>query len=291
MKFFGNKSSLPLLASVAAAALGWSIFAGTAFAEGKKENHVQLTGNQKECSERVWNQVALDAAITASESAAAQTGNGDLLSGGAGDDIMVGAATSNTMFGEAGADLMVGGAGDDNLFGDWDLASATLDWTAVRSVAGTAFSPIFRVDFTNAQKLDPQDAAQGQADAIYAGAGKDWVFAGRGDDFVDGGSGDDVILGEGGSDVLFGGDGADLIDGDSASAVAAGLAGDDYIDGGIGNDLIRGGTAVTDRINATGGYDMVFDKVDDDTILGGWDTRMWTFLPFVLSYTENRAWV
>lgn len=112
-------------------------------------------------------------------------GDGDLLVGGAGDDLLIGfraAFGDDPRDGESdldnilgvftgglpsGGDTLMGGRGDDLLFG------------------------------------------ADQADRLLGGAGDDALFGFDGDDLLNGGAGDDTLAGDFGSNTLRGGDGAD----------------------------------------------------------------------------------
>lgn len=62
----------------------------------------------------------------AADTAPSFSGRGDLLSGEAGEDLLVGSGFGDLLFGGAGRDLIVGGGGADNLLGDASLLGATV---------------------------------------------------------------------------------------------------------------------------------------------------------------------
>jgi Ca2+-binding RTX toxin-like protein len=211
--------------------------------------------------------VALEAAITAGESAGTVSGTSELLSGDGGNDVVVGSNTSDALLGGDGKDVIVGAGGDDNIFGDASLITATLDWTATRSlVTDAAGAATYSLSFTNADLANSDSV--GSADSIYGGAGADWIFSGTGDDYVEGGAGEDVILGEAGSDILLGGEGNDAINGDSGAADAAGLSGDDYLDGGAGSDTLKGNKG-DDILIGGEGDDVLIGNEGNDILWGG----------------------
>nr|WP_305792877.1 calcium-binding protein [Sedimenticola hydrogenitrophicus] len=106
------------------------------------------------------------------------TNTRDWLSGGAGDDLLVGSHGDDGLAGGTDNDLILGGAGDDNILGDSDYTAQAFDWTYTDTDDGRVFSPVSGV-------TNPPD---GGADVIHAGTGNDHVWAGVGDDVVFGGS-------------------------------------------------------------------------------------------------------
>ncbi len=118
------------------------------------------------------------------------TNHSDLLSGGNGDDSLIGAG---------GNDVLKGGLGNDTLGGD-----------------------------------DGQDTLNG-------GDGNDQLSGDGGNDALSGFLGDDTLNGGAGTDSLIGGDGNDsLVGGDDNDSLIGGL-GIDALDGGDGTDRITGG--------------------------------------------------
>lgn len=204
--------------------------------------------------------------ILAGESATAESGKGEMLSGGVGDDYIYGSNRGDALFGGVGHDLIVGGGGDDAIFGDYDSAVSTRNWSFTIE-KGTG------VSFTNL--ILERNTFQG-GDTIYAGTGNDFVYAGGGRDEVYGGEGDDTIAGEGGDDFITGDAGNDFLDGD-ASWVALEDHGDDYIDGGAGDDRIWGqggsdelfGDEGKDTMYGGDGNDYLDGEAGDDTLYGG----------------------
>jgi Ca2+-binding RTX toxin-like protein len=203
-------------------------------------------------------------AIVAGETATRVIGQGDLLSGDGGRDIVIGAGTDDFLNGGLDADIIVGGGGDDTIYGDSILTAAGFDWNVVRGKSTSGDALNYQVARNN--MTIGEDHALGGADTIYGGAGADWIFAGAGDDYIEGGDtandanvDDDVIFGEAGDDILIGGSGDDVLDGDSATIDAEGLSGDDYLDGGPGDDTLLGDN----------GNDVLFGGEGDDVLVGG----------------------
>ena len=154
----------------------------------------------------------------------------DELTGGDGNDDILGLLGSDIMSGGAGNDVMQGGGGDDVMAGN----------------EGNDFLQ-----------------GRGQNDTVQGFSGTDWVDGNDGDDFVRGGSGDDVVIGGEGSDEIYGRNDNDILIGgeftsdpltteqlgalrDGASIVdiipdSTTLADDgdaDTLDGGNGDDVL-----------------------------------------------------
>ncbi len=105
---------------------------------------------------------------------------GDMITGDANDNALVGLGGDDMIDGGAGADRLVGGDGADILLGG--LGDDTL-------------------------------IGQSGADELFGGEGNDRLIGGDGDDMVTGGAGNDLLLGQAGADTFIfdGGHGADRI--------------------------------------------------------------------------------
>ena len=116
-------------------------------------------------------------------------GDGNLppayVSGGDGNDTIVGSAAPDTISGNAGKDSINGGGGPDRLAGNGG-----------------------------------HDALVGSTgnDRLYGDAGNDKLESGNDSDRLYGGDGDDILAGGGGVDTFYGGAGADLIAGGGGAA-------------------------------------------------------------------------
>lgn len=128
------------------------------------------------------------------------------ISGGDGNDTLVGAAGPDVILGELGDDFILGGEGDDILDGG----------------AGN----------------DVIDGGGGN-DYLQGGEGNDTLLGGEGIDLVDGGAGNDILDGGGGDDVLIGGAGNDLLIGGAGNDSLQGGRGRDTLIGGEGKDTFR----------------------------------------------------
>jgi len=173
----------------------------------------------------------------------------DIILGGDGVDFInaiggVSLTQGNIVVGGLGADVINTGGGADLIFGDGPLSA---------------------------------DAALGDVDQIFSGAGDDEIRGGAGADDIDAGAGNDVIFagllfetadgGPGLGDRVDAGDGDDLFFGSSLGDIVFGGAGADRLLGGGGNDELRGQDG-NDTILGGLGDDMIFGDAGDDMLFG-----------------------
>ena len=196
---------------------------------------------------------------------------GDIVSGGDGDDSVLAGGGEDTVDGDAGADFIDGGAGDDSLVGgtDDDTISGGL---GDDSVDGGQDSDVLSGD-DGADTLIGglgDDNLNGNAgnDSLLGGSGQDTLTGGNGADRLDGGRNADRINGQGGADSIQGGHGDDTIDGGGGNDEILGGDGDDVISGDNGNDGIDGGNG-DDLLLGRSGRDVIRGDDGDDTIRGG----------------------
>ena len=185
---------------------------------------------------------------------------GSWLSGGNGDDIIMGAEGIDALLGGAGGDLLAGGGGDDWIFADADYGLK---------------KGVFRGGWTIPYDSGWSDIglSNGGSDEIYGGGGNDLIRAGLGDDYADGGDGNDSVDGGAGADELFGGAGDDQLFADSSNDVDDDV---DLVDGGAGNDRLYGNGG-GDILIGGDGNDSIYGQSDDliycddgdDVALGG----------------------
>ena len=193
------------------------------------------------------------------------------LSGGGGDDVLIGQSGGDFLFGNAGNDRILGNGGGDILDGgrgdDWlrgddgdDRLSGGLGADSLLGGAGD--------DLILGGAGDDRVWAGDGDDHVLTGAGDDRVVAGDGGDLVGGGAGNDSIWGGAGDDRLLGGDGADSLLGNDGNDVIVGGAGGDSLFGGDGNDRLWGQDG-NDQILGGLGADWIFGGAGSDTIDGG----------------------
>ncbi len=212
---------------------------------------------------------------------------GPLLSGGQGDDILVGSDYRDGLHGGLGKDVLVGRGGNDFILGDFTYEP---NGTVPRDQpAQMPPFPAFPRTF------DAYDIAEGDNDIVFGGTGDDqiwgeggddWIAGGDGGDFIVGGRGSDVLLGDAGGDTLFaegrfgdsspsdrdvldGGDGNDSLISVAGDDLLFGGAGDDYISCGSGDNIAFGGDG-NDEIRAIGsGRNEFYGEAGNDSLRGG----------------------
>jgi Ca2+-binding RTX toxin-like protein len=163
-------------------------------------------------------------------------GGADLITGGTGDNIILGGAEGDTITGGDGVDVVLGDNGRvyrdgahvvtrvetaDPLVGGADtisgggnddilLGGADADWISGGSGADIVVGDNGAVDLSVAPPLvvseNPFDGGSeiGGADEIHGNAGDDTLYGGGGDDEMYGELGNDTLHGQGGNDVLLG---------------------------------------------------------------------------------------
>jgi Ca2+-binding RTX toxin-like protein len=220
-----------------------------------------------------------------SASAYAVFGGNDLLSGGAGKDIVDG---------QGGDDTLAGGTGNDNLDG-----GEGFDLAVLASAAGVS------VNLETGQAAGEGKDTLAHIEAAQGGAGNDTLVGDGGANLLAGDGGNDRLIGAGGDDTLVGGAGNDLLDGGGGLDLAVfdvpggiyvdlglGLAtveGDDTligvegVQGGAGNDtLIGDGNA--NLLLGAGGDDLLVGGTGDDTLDGGAGTDVAAFAGKIADY-------
>ena len=231
----------------------------------------------------------------------------DHIWGEAGDDDLIGGSSELVSgFGEPGrpdvGDVLHGGAGQDVLAGD--NATISRSGLAHPVMAGHGLTTLRAVDLADEGTDSPAGVAgddalhgEGDADIVFGQAGNDTITLGEGADYGEGGRGTDSITGDSGDD--------DIVGGSYTQAVGNAPAGqgqpdaNDTLSGGTGEDVVLGdngavtrGTsepADTRRLTAnrvvtqrsitpydlgdspaagTSGPDTVTGDADDDVLLG-----------------------
>ncbi len=205
------------------------------------------------------------------------------LSGGAGNDVLIGTDNKDSLTGDEGDDSLTGGLGNDTLDGGdgsdriIETASGNVTVTPTQ-ISGTLGKDIYTslesVQLTGGAAADKFDLSLFTGDATLAGD--------AGNDTLIGGSGNEQLLGQADNDSLTGGAGNDTLDGGSESDTIkeAGPGGwlltNDSLTGN-GNDVVNevelawllGGTT-SDLLDAStfGGSVTLEGGTGNDTLLG-----------------------
>jgi len=201
-----------------------------------------------------------DDEIIGSEFAEVLNGNqgDDTISGANGHDVLLGGGGDDSLSGGNGHDTLRGHSGQDAIFGEIEGEGAETPQN----------QPIIIGD-------PPMPDVLPGNDVMFGGAGDDRIEGNGGDDRISGGDGSDVIDGHMGDDLITGGDGDDLIRGWQGNDTLSGNDGNDTILSGGHDDLVFGGNG-NDELEGTGSLVVVgFNQppfgagTGNDTIEGG----------------------
>jgi Ca2+-binding RTX toxin-like protein len=227
--------------------------------------------------------------------------NTGMVSGGAGDDLIVYKNTDGSLGtvgseGGPGSDQIFGGASADGIRGDFqgDFSSGGFIVGTFRYESETNEGPVgWYVDDSSLESdFFPLTGDYLSALRYALGIGESTDIATLYDDYIDGGGGNDQISGDAGSDTIYGGAGSDVLWDDYVgeglvfssaprfdSALSEqvrtsileliGTRGDDYLDGGAGDDEIRAEVGA-DVLVGGDGNDRLFSEVSGgDGLFGG----------------------
>ena len=233
--------------------------------------------------------------------------NGNVVSGGEGDDLIIVASSVSN-------DQIAGGDGTDTL--RYSLTGSQTFHISGESISNAAtgtkeISGIEKIELGNGtntiyidgpfdgtitgghgnlnQYFGSEEAdrifAGSQADQIYSAGGDDTVGGGFGNNTIDAGAGDDTIISFGGNDTIDGGAGFDIVDFStnlpddavftiSGNTVSSSTHGVDLITGvegiraGAGNDEVFGDAGVSHAIYGAAGWDTLHAGNAGDTLFG-----------------------
>ena len=205
--------------------------------------------------------------------------DGNLISGGEGDDTLYGATGEDTIHGDEGDDWITGSAGADTLFGDQGNDSIVGDGVSVSDYVETVPGPDQGNDLLLGGAGNDTLLGNGGDDELYGGDGDDVLYgdatnekvtpvAFHGNDYLDGGAGNDELQGNAGDDELFGGSGNDSLFGDnSVSQLEGRYHGNDYLDGEEGDDDLEGGGGA-DTLYGGSGKDRLWGDASEGGLVG-----------------------
>jgi Ca2+-binding RTX toxin-like protein len=261
--------------------------------------HGQTTGGLK--SSQDWDSATPgDQTVPANGSAAVVVNGGDgndaitvraktteigfaALSGGSGDDLLIGSDTGDSLVGGPGDDRLVGGQGGDDMSGGtgndtlvWnqgdgsDIADGDDGNDTVEVNGAPTLGDVFtlepnggRVEFRRTNLGTFAIDATAEHFQVNGLGGDDSLTASDGIGAltllsVDGGAGADTIQGADGPDAIAGGEGNDVLSGGGGDDRIAGDRGSDTMNGGSGDDtLVWNNGDGTDVVNGDAGRDDV----------------------------------
>lgn len=220
-----------------------------------------------------------------------QVDSPDQISGGGGDDTMLGGSGKNEIDGGEGDDSILAGSDDEILKGG--AGNDTIEnGGALDHIYGEGGDDYVT---TNSGLVSSTFADGGQGnDAISGGGGIDSLHGGDGADRLNGGRGQDTLYGDAGedrisgdihflygnfetpslsqdeADWLDGGDGADTLDGGYGHDTLLGGSNNDILDGDEGNDTLVGGLG-NDVLRGNRGSDTLAGGAGNDSLTGGSD--------------------
>ncbi|WP_076462712.1 LEPR-XLL domain-containing protein [Marinobacterium stanieri] len=159
------------------------------------------------------------------------TGN-DTLIGGGGEDVIYGETGIDTLLGGGNNDFIDGGSGDDKISGGLgnDILHGRLDDDIILGDGGNDI-------ITGEQGEDIISAGSGD-DRVWGGQDIDWIAGGEDNDTLQGDQGDDLIWGD--FDFDIDGDFNVAMNGLVPALINSSNTGDDWISGGGGSDWISG---------------------------------------------------
>jgi Ca2+-binding RTX toxin-like protein len=211
----------------------------------------------------------------------------DFLSGGPGDDELLGGACNESLFGDTGADDLVGGDGFDFLsFNGNAGVDVTLDNVANDGEPGENdnvhddIETLFGTDFNDTiigAAGDQQFNSFGGQDTLEGGPDNDSLQGGDGADTLEGEAGGDFIGGGNDPDDMSGGPGFDFADYSDHSAqvtVTINNAANDGQGGGAEGDNVRTdiesllGGSNDDTLTGSTGDNHIQGRGGNDTIMG-----------------------
>jgi Ca2+-binding RTX toxin-like protein len=185
------------------------------------------------------------------------------VTGGSGNDVLIGDGGANRIRGGDGDDSVQGGLGTDDLGGGAGRDEASYEERASSQPVEVSIDGL-----VNDGTAGENDVLTPDFEIVAGGSGADRLTAtaAAGVELV-GNSGDDELFAPNGSGTVQGGNGDDAITGGDGDDVIDGGLGDDAIDGLGGADQVRGG-AGADTIEARdGAVDAVDCGTDSDTAL------------------------
>jgi Ca2+-binding RTX toxin-like protein len=199
------------------------------------------------------------------------------VTGGSGNDALIGTTTANVLAGGPGADSLDGDTGNDVLDGGTGADDFTGGaGTDTVTYAGRAAPVTVVIDGVQGDgEAGENDDVHTDVETVIGGADDDVLTGSALADTLSGGPGEDVLHGEGGADTLNGEDGDDTLEGGAGGDTQSGGAGFDTADysartlavtvtlDGSAND---GETAEVDNVKPD--IERLLGGAGDDTLTG-----------------------
>ncbi len=230
------------------------------------------------------------------------------LSGGAGNDRLIGSGGDDTLIGGTGRDFFSGRGGNDSIYyasGDnfWDggtahdVGGSGTDTLYVENGSSFNTNGLSWYGFERFIGGNGNDSIRGNSNAIdyhlHGGSGNDFLAGAGGDDTLIGGAGGDRYSGGAGNDTIYYGAGDNLWDGNGRAQNVGGSGIDTLVGsfstGGLswygierflgaeGNDTVTGNSGAVDYYLSGGlGNDRLSGAGGDDTLIGGAGTNILT---------------
>jgi Ca2+-binding RTX toxin-like protein len=231
--------------------------------------------------------------------------NAATLSGGFGDDTLVGGAGANTLQGGDGDDMLIGGLGSDvlqggagvdtaNYVGSDGTTGVTVNLSANFAIGGEAAGDTFNsIENIIGSHLGDTLTGNDADNVIKGNRGNDVISGGIGASVYTDGKGADVLIGDDGNDTLKGGVHEDNLDGGADNDVLEGGGDRDVLVGGDGNDILRGDQTTTgtttitemaaDGYNANLLINESFENAIDGSASAGWSSSTASPVQFLTS--------
>ena len=198
----------------------------------------------------------------------------DFLNGGSGDDTAAGNAGNDTITGGSGRDSLNGGAGDDTVSGQGSSGDVLTGGSGNDRVDGgagvdTIFETAdtnFTLTATSLSGLGSDTLVSVERAILVGGAGNNLIdasmFTGVGIEGV-------LLLGDDGDDVLIGSPHIDQLNGSAGDDTLLGGNSRDTLRGGSGADVLNGGSGNDLVVGQGGSGDVLTGGTGDDTLNGG----------------------
>ena len=167
----------------------------------------------------------------------------DSLSGDAGDDTVLGGVGNDIVLGGAGTDFLYGGTGRDTV-AFFDLGAGVV-FNAATGYAGSGGVFDFVVEFEAFSMTNFNDTVIGWTGELFDLSSGDDYFSDGAAVANGGGAINNTIFAGSGNDIVYAGEGSDSVDGG---------AGNDFLVGGDGADTLVGGDGI-DYLNGGAGND------------------------------------